>query len=256
MKSRSIYDDSRFINPDTLTQYAKTNEAYLRGPVKGLVIEFPGLDGGSCLGGNLTMGNYDSVYAQDFGANGILLAYLYTGPWSWSSSSVRYADAVIAAITAKYALLEETPLVVCGGSMGGYGALLYALEGRHNLCAVAIACPCTDIAFVCDHSIHPEMARTVISAIMKYDMPLDEAMCMLSPTNHICALPDVPYFICSDGADDVFPEEQIETFTQKLQSQGLTVTYFPQPDKKHGYFIPEVRRSMHSFIKFHILKKE
>ena len=88
------------------------------------------------------------------------------------------------------------------------------------------------------------------------DMPLDEAMCMLSPTNHIFALPDVPYFICSDGADDVFPEEQIETFTQKLQSQGLTVTYFPQPDKKHGYFIPEVRQSMHSFIKFHILKKE
>ena len=153
MKSRSIYDDSRFINPDTLTQYAKTNEAYLRGPVKGLVIEFPGLDGGSCLGGNLTMGNYDSVYAQDFGANGILLAYLYTGPWSWSSSSVRYADAVIAAITAKYALLEETPLVVCGGSMGGYGALLYALEGRHNLCAVAIACPCTDIAFAFQHEM-------------------------------------------------------------------------------------------------------
>ena len=54
----------------------------------------------------------------------------------------------------------------------------------------------------------------------------------------------------------VIPEEQIETFTQKLQSQGLTVTYFPQPDKKHGYFIPEVRQSMHSFIKFHILKKE
>lgn len=253
MKTHNIYDDSQFINPDTLTQYAKTNEAYLTGLLKGIVIEFPGLDGGSCLGGNLTMGNYDSVYAQDFGANGILLAYLYTGPWSWSSSSVRYADAVIAAITAKYALLEETPLVVCGGSMGGYGALLYALEGRHNLCAVAIACPCTDLAFACNHPIYPELARTVISAIMKYDMPLAEAIRTISPTKHVSELPNIPYFICSDGADDVFPEKQIETFVERLRSRDLPVMYFPQPNKKHGYFVPEVRQAMHSFIKTHIL---
>ena len=50
MKSNSFLNDNKYINKETLPYYANTNEEHLVLPVKGIVLEFPGLGGGSSAG--------------------------------------------------------------------------------------------------------------------------------------------------------------------------------------------------------------
>ena len=40
------------------------------------------------------------------------------------------ADAVVDAVAEKYGLKNNFPLAVCGGSMGGVGALMYAADSK------------------------------------------------------------------------------------------------------------------------------
>lgn len=245
---KTSYNDSRFIHAENFLQFCNTNEAFLTLPVKGIVVELPGLGGGSCLGGSMELGSYDSEYAKDFGKNGILLAYMFPGPWSWGNKgAVRYADAVVRAIAAKYHLAEGFPLAVCGGSMGGLGALMYAAESTLPLCAAAAACPCVDV--IDRLASHPEFPRTFVSAAMVYDLDLEEALKAISPVKRIADLPDIPYFISNDGEDEVFPEAQCDAYVEKLRARGLYVEYLAQPGLKHGEFFPEVRERLHTFLK-------
>lgn len=247
-----VYDDSKFINYENILSFANTNEQFLKTPVKGVVVELPGLGGGSCLGGLMDRMSYDTCYTRDFAENGILVAYMFPGPWGWGNKGeVRYADAVVRAIAKKYDLPEGFPLVVCGGSMGGLGSLMYAADTTLPLCGVAAACPCIDVIDRMDSN--PDFPRTYISAAMVYDLPLEEALKAFSPIERIADLPDVPYFISNDGEDEVFPDTQCDEYVEKLRARGLDVEYMPQPGLKHGEFFPEVRDSLHEFIKKQIL---
>ena len=248
MSDLQRYDYSRFINPDTIGLYANTNEAYLTGNVKGIILEFPGLDGGSCLGGTMTRCEYASDYAKDFAKNGILLAYLFPGPWSWGNKgAIRMADAVVAAIAKKYHLVDNFPLAACGGSMGGVGCLLYAADSVYSVAAVAAACPCIDIVDRMDS--HPDFPRTIICAAAGYDMPIEAALQKISLITRVDDMPDIPYFICSDGDDEVFPEEQCNYYVDVLKNKGYQVEYVQQPTLRHGEFTPEVRKRLHDFLK-------
>ncbi len=246
------YNDSKFINPETVKYYANTNEDYLATPVKGIVIEFPGLGGGSCLGGSMDRMPYHWQHAQDFGKNGIILAYLFPGPWSWGNKgAVRMADAVIKALAEKYSLAEGFPLVACGGSMGGMGSLLFAADTSLAITAVAAACPGVDSVKAFD--VLPDFPRTYISAIACYDMELEEGLKRISPIHRLSDMPDIPYFICSDGEDECFPQEQVDGYVDALKNKGYSVEYIPQPNLKHGDFFPETRVKLHNFIKKQIL---
>ncbi len=247
-----VYDDSKYINPDTLHLFANTNEKFLEGEIKGIVVELPGLGGGSCLGGLMDFMDYDTYYTKDFAKCGIIVAYMFPGPWSWGNkAAIRYTDAVVRAIKAKYNLGEDTPLVVCGGSMGGVGALMYAADTTLRLTACAAACPCIDNIDCLDSN--PAFPRTYLSAAFMYDMDATEALKAFSPIYRVEDMPDIPYFISNDGEDEVFPEAQCDAYVEKLREKGLNVEYKPQPGLKHGDFYPEVRLELHSFIKNQIL---
>ena len=240
------FDDSGLINAATISSYANTNEGNLKLPVRGIIIELPGLGGGSCLGGLMERADYATPYAKRFGEKGILIAYLFPGPWSWGNrAAVRMADAVVEAIAEKYSL-DQVPVAVCGGSMGGQGALMYAADSAHQLCGAAIACPCVDVEDRFD--AHPSYPRTFVSAVAAYDMPLQEALKAISPVCAASRMPDIPYWICSDGEDEVFPEAQCDQYVETLQKQGHSVVYHRQPGLKHGGFIPEVREELHLFL--------
>ena len=241
------FNDNTYIRPDTVTLYANTNETFLNGQVKGIILELPGLGGGSCMGGSMDRQEYSAPHAKNFAENGIVLAYLFPGPWSWGNrGAVRIADAVVAALAEKYGLGKEFPLLVSGGSMGGQGALMYAAETRYSLCGVAVACPCTDIPAL--FYVRPEFPRTFISAVAGYDMPLEEALQQISPINRVNDMQDTAYYICSNSADELIPELQIDTFTEALQNRGISVTYRRQPDTLHGQFLPEIWEEMHRFM--------
>lgn len=247
-----VYDDGGFISKKTITSFANTNEQFLKGSVKGMVVELPGFGGDSCLGGRMNLMPYDTDYAKDFAENGILTVYAVTNPWCWGSKqSVRYIDAVVRAIAKKYNLEDGFHLTVCGGSMGGLGAFLYAADSSLPVSSVAAACPCTDMQRCLN--IAPEFPRSCISAAMTYDLSLEQALKNMSPIERIDDFPNIPYFITSDGADELFSEAQCNDFVVKMRNRGLEVEYVPQPGLKHGEFFSEVRLMLHEFIKRQIL---
>ena len=252
MKNIKKYDDTGIINKDTYHYYANTNEDCLTLPVKGIVVEFPGLGGSSCIGGRIDMGSYCDERTKAFGEKGILVAYMFPGPWSWGNfTAVRMADAVVDALAEKYNLASGFPVASCGGSMGGTGALMYTLNSKFDICVTAAACPCVDVeaCFYC----HPEFPRTYISAVAMYDKNLDEALCEISPVVWVNDMPAGKYFICSDEKDELFPEVQCDLYVKKLTESGHDVEYHKQPEKKHGEFYPEVRQRLHEVIENTIL---
>ena len=241
------YHDNRLINKDTYLYYANTNEAHLSLPVKGIVVEFPGLGGSSCLGGSIDRGSYSTPYTMDFGRQGILCVYIFPGPWSWGNKgAVRIADAIVLALAEKYQLEEAFPLAVCGGSMGGLGTLNYAADSQFTVRIAAAACPCVDAMeqMYCN----PDFPRTYICAVAGYDMELEDALKEISPLYRVSDMPKTSYFICSNGTDQYFPQAQCDTYVEKLVQAGHTVEYHAQPNTTHGQFFPEVRQRLHQAI--------
>lgn len=244
-----LYDIDKFITPETVSFYANTNEELLASPPKGIIIEFPGLGGGSCLGGSPDRGAYASWFATHCGELGILLVYLFPGPWSWGNrGAVRMADAVVLALSKKYGsdLDGGFPLAVCGGSMGGLGALNYAADTSLSLRACASACPCVDV--IDRFNCHPDFPRTFLSAVASYDQPMGDALRSISPIERIEDMPRIPYFICSDERDSIFPEAQCDSYVSGLRDLGHSVVYHRQPKQLHGHFLPEVLSDLRSFL--------
>ena len=231
------------ITKDTYRLYANTNESLLTGPVRGICLEFPGLDGGSCLGGRLDVEEYDHDRGPTLARQGILLAYVQTGPWSWMNrGSVRLADAVLDVLFDKYGVL---PVIVSGGSMGGLGALIYAADTRHRLAGCMAACPCVDVR--ADYAVKPDFPRTYLRAVACYDMPMEQALETISPVSRLADLPDIPYHIICDCDDALFPQAELDDFAARL-AQRRTVNYVRLPGCGHGELTPEARDDIDRFV--------
>ena len=98
-----------------------------------------------------------------------------------------------------------------------------------------------------------DFPRTIICAASCYDMPIMNALERISPLARINDMPDIPYFICSDGVDEVFPQAQCDQYVHLLKNKRYNVEYLSQPNLRHGEFIPEVRLRLHAFLKEQIL---
>ena len=240
-------EDARYIRADNIEEFCNTNEVLLTSAPRGIVLEFPGLGGGSCLGGDMELHPYVGPHAQRLADAGLLLAYTFPGPWSWmNKGAVRMTDLLVDAIREKYGLGADSPLGVSGGSMGGQGALMYACRSRHRVTACAAACPCFDVPAAV--SVRPEFPRTFLRAVADYDMPFGEALLTLSPRHCVDELPSIPYFITCDCADELFPEAGMDEFVAAMRARGLSVSYRKMPGMGHGGFTPEVREELTTFL--------
>lgn len=221
------------INKDTLNYFARTNEKILTGPIRGVVLEFPGLGGGSCMGGVDAVGEYTAAYGLRCGHENILLAYVFTGPWSWmNDSAVKITDAVVEAIWERYGLAEDVPLISTGGSMGGCGALLYSVYGRRKPVACAANGPACDAMDI--YRAHPDFARTLFNAVAHYEMSFKEAMNSLSAIKLVDRMPKIPYYIVHTDMDDIIPiEKHSDILVQRLRERGHKVEYSVVPDRGH-----------------------
>ena len=221
------------INKDTLNYFARTNEKVLTGPIRGVVLEFPGLGGGSCMGGVDAVGEYTAAYGLRCGRENILLAYVFTGPWSWmNDSAVKITDAVVEAIWDRYGLSEDVPLISTGGSMGGCGALLYCAYGKRKPAACAANGPACDAMDI--YRAHPDFARTLFNAVAHYDMSFEEAMASISPIRQVDRMPAIPYYIVHTDMDDIIPiERHSDELVRLLLERGYEVEYSVVPDRGH-----------------------
>ena len=75
--------DFEIISPETLYMFCNTNEGYLSDAPRGIVLEVPGLGGGSCLGGVMDMRPYETPYTKRLADEGLVVAYAFPGPWSY-----------------------------------------------------------------------------------------------------------------------------------------------------------------------------
>ena len=221
------------INRDTLNYFARTNERMLTGPIRGVVLEFPGLGGGSCMGGIDAVGENTSLYALRCAHENLLQAYVFTGPWSWMNRpAVEIADAVVDAIWERYSLSDDIPLLSTGGSMGGCGALLYARYSRHRVAACAANGPGCDMMAL--YKSHVDFARTIFNAVAFYDCDFDEALRSLSANEQVPYMPRIPYYIVHTSRDEVIPiEKHSDIFVRRMREAGHQVEYHVVPDRLH-----------------------
>ena len=244
--------DAEYINKDTLNYYCVTNEAYIPEgkKVTGIVLEFPGLGGGSCLGGSMdNMIAYNTPFARECAAKGIVLAYTFPGPWSWmNTGAVRMTDLMVDAFMDRYGWQSEDDfsLVAIGGSMGGSGALIYAADSRHTVDACVAHCPCYDVKEC--FSTKDVFPRAFVSAISAYGMPISEALETISPAHRLKDLPKIPYIVTGDEFDDCFPLKGTEKFVSDMKNDGLDVTYMFLKGKSHGEISDADRAAVNEFI--------
>lgn len=245
-------DDAKYINKRTISSYCCTNEALIPEGTKvtGFVLEFPGLDGNSCLGGSMdNMSVYSSAFTKECAEQGIVVAYMFPGPWSWmNKGAVRITDLVVDALVDKYGFREdaEYSLVVMGGSMGGQASLIYSMDSRHEIDACVAHCPCYNVVEC--FSSHEAFPRTFLSAVNAYDMPLEEALLKISPEQRTADLPKIPYLVTADELDEVFPVKGVERFVNGMKIAGYNVTYMRLADQKHGGISQEDRDVMNAFV--------
>lgn len=244
--------DTLYVNKNNITSYCNTNEALLPAgkKVTGIVLEFPGLDGNSCLGGTMNhMTTYNNAFTQECAAKGLVVAYMFPGPWSWmNKGAVRIIDLVVDAFMDKYGFEteEDFTLVVMGGSMGGLGALIYTIDTRHTVDACVSHCPCYNVIECYD--ANPAFPRTFLAAVNDYDMPLEDALKQISPEHRIADMPDIPYIVTADELDDCFPYKGVQRLADKMSAAGLKVTYMFLEGQQHGGMSAEDRETVNEFI--------
>jgi len=240
--------DHEIISPENLSYFCNTNEGYLTGQPRGIVLEVPGLGGGSCLGGVMDMRPYETPYTKALAEAGLVIAYTFPGPWSYMNrGAVRICDLIVDALRTKYSLSDHSPLIVSGGSMGGLGALIYTADSRHTVTACVAACPRVEASSTA-HSF-PWQLRGLVSAIAAYEMPLEEALHTISPRHRVSDMPCIPYFIVCDDEDEVCKPEQITAYVEELRKKTKAdIIYHRLPGCKHGEFTPSVRRALTDFI--------
>ena len=79
------------------------------------------------------------------------------------------------------------------------------------------------------------------------DMPFEEGLKTLSPIEHLGEMPDIPYLIINDCADELFSEEELDTYVNKLKERVSNVEY----DKLKGCIHGEITvDEWHKIIQF------
>ncbi len=182
------------IRPETVPQFAYTNESLLHGAPRAIVLCFHGLN-------SWILRNDPNDFERLCAQRGVLTIFPYYGPWSWMNlESVRYVDDVVEAAKARTGCPDDAPVISTGGSMGGLSALIYCRYARRTPDACFANCPVCDLPY---HATErPDLPRTVYLAFAHYDCGLEVALRMHSPYHQAADMPRIPYHIVHGTADE------------------------------------------------------
>lgn len=206
-----------------------SNYPLIKGDIEAVTLIFNGLGGGIC----------DRYYPLELALaeSNILTVIPYYGPWSWMNRQSRlFVDDLVEHIYSGLALPEDTPLVSCGGSMGGCASLLYC-----RYCKKA-AIGCIALYPVCDVKWHfrerSDVAPTMCQAFFGYGKEWNEVLTEQSPLCQADLMPHIPYLFIHGEEDKAVNISHSEKMTAALLERGHQVEYYRIPHMGHSASVP------------------
>lgn len=213
------------MNIADLNSFAYVAADALPGEIKAVCLTFPGLNG-------IEMKSFLDYGDTKLAQLGILFVFPFVNPWNWMNDrTVKFVDEVMDAVIAKYRLGKDCPLILRGGSMGGYSVLAYAMFSRYRPAAVFANCPVTDIYF--HRTERPDLPRTINDAMGDYG-DISEVLQERSPNYHPEKLPDCRYLIVHGFNDkSVNKAAHSDKLVAQMKARGMTVTYVEDGKMAH-----------------------
>lgn len=210
---------------DLLDKLSWNGFAHLRGPIRGLVVRFHGLN-------HTAMKDGLDAAELEWAANGVLLVQAYQDPWGWMNDATRdLFDEVVDGLRARHHLRADLPLIAVGGSMGGHAALTYAFTTRQRVTAVQANCPVCDLPF--HYTERVDLPRTMHHAFGSTG-DISVTLVAKSPLHQVAMLPDISYQIIHGGKDTaVGKTTHSDPLVKAMRLRGLRVEYLEEPEMRH-----------------------
>jgi len=220
----------KLITYETLRKFAYSNDRLCRGPIRGLVIAFHGLNWVNML-------SEDPPEALEFAKKGILYLFPYNNPWAWmNQQAVAFTDELVDLLFRHYSLPDSLPIVSTGRSMGGQSALVYTVYARRTPAACVVNCPVCDLPY--HYTERPDLPMSLYSAFFRFDGTMDEALRSASPIHLIDRMPDIPYTIFHCEKDSAVSKRMHSDRFVEAASR-LRIRYVAVPDRDHCDLPPE-----------------
>jgi dienelactone hydrolase len=218
---------------ETLRNFTYSNDNLIEGRIKGVVLNFMGL--------NFNWMIENSAEGSEYAARGILYVIPYYNPWCWmNAQAVAWVDEVLDVLFDHYQLPKDTPIVSTGVSMGGLCALTYCAYAKRTPCACVTNCPVCDLPY--HFTERPDLPRTLYSALWEFDGTPEEALRSRSPL-HLCEkMPKIPYtvFHCEKDQAVNFEKHGVR-FAEAMKAAGHEITLVPVPVRGHGDLSPKMK---------------
>ncbi|MBO6052496.1 MAG: hypothetical protein J6Q17_02045 [Clostridia bacterium] len=214
------------ITKDNVRFFAYVNDAVLKGPARGLAVDFKGL-------GSTAMYDGDTDIGRRFGDRGILYITPYVNPWAWMNPfAVRETDEILEAVFARTD--GPVPVVACGGSMGGLSCLIYTRYAARTPVACVANCPVCDLPY--HYTERPDLPRTLYSAFGDADAETLEAAMKKASPYHLALnrdMPKIPYTIFHCTEDHAVNKAMHSDRFVDALAKFAPVTYIPVPGRDH-----------------------
>ncbi len=225
----------KLINYEKLRRFAYSNDKSVVGEIKGIVVNFLGLN-------NTAMYAEDTEEGRYFAKNGIIYVVPYTNPWCWMNrQSVAYVDEIIEAVIKKYSL-QDVKLVACGGSMGGLSAIVYCRYSKYTPKACVLNCPVCDLVY--HYGEREDLPRTLYTAFYSERGKIENVLKKFSPYHLVKTLPNIPYtiFHCTkDNAVNI--DKHSIKFVKKMIKNEKQATLIKVYGRDHCDLTEEAKES-------------
>ncbi len=218
---------NRFIiNNENLDWFGYTNDDVVSGDVRGICIDFFGLN----FTGYVPAADEKSKY---LGEHGVVCIHPYTNPWSWMNyQTFDICERLIEVVCERYNLPNNVPVVTAGTSMGGLESYNFAARTCFNVKACFSDCGVTDL-----HKHLKAFPYTYRSAYSAYyeEGDMEESLREHSPVLLADKLPDADYHIFHNSKDpQVIYEDNALPMYAALRAAGKRVTLETVDDEFHG----------------------
>ena len=217
---------NKIITYETIRNFAYVNDNVCKKPIRGVVVNFCGLN-------NKDMFDEDTNEGVYYGEEGVLYVHPYNNPWSWmNAQAVAYTDEIIDVIFEKYALPESTPVISMGNSMGGLASLVYTRYAKRTPIACISNCPVCDLVY--HFTERPDLPRTIYSAFWNEEGELNDILKKYSPVHLAPEMPEAKYYIFHCDKDkSVNLGFHSQKFVAAMNECGKGVELEIIPDRGH-----------------------